>query len=88
VRPRHAPVSSRIERRLWRCIGRLPATYRAVWRLGELHELSTHKIAKRLNLPLPAVRSRLRRARLMLRTILREEFGDRVWLPGRRTPRT
>lgn len=70
-----------MERRLWRCIERLPRSYRAVWRLNELHELGIFAIARRLNLPVPAVRLRLRRARLILRHLLRQEFGNRVRLP-------
>lgn len=67
---------------------RSPATQlQGIWRLSELCEPSKCTIAKRLNLPLPVVRSRLRRARLMLRRILREEFSDRVWLARGKAPR-
>ncbi|MCC7155464.1 MAG: hypothetical protein IT161_12895 [Bryobacterales bacterium] len=77
-----------MERRLWRCIERLPPSYRLIWRLSELREFSPRRIATRLDLALPVVRFRLRRARLMLRRFLREEFGDRVSLPRRKTART
>ncbi|MBS1876642.1 MAG: hypothetical protein JSU00_25735 [Acidobacteria bacterium] len=88
MRPRFAAGSSRTEQRLRRCIERLPPGYRAIWRLSELHELDNLAIARRLNLYLPVVRFRLRRARLMLRRLLREEFGDKVRLPRGKAPRT
>ncbi|MCC7500130.1 MAG: hypothetical protein IT160_21300 [Bryobacterales bacterium] len=67
-----------MERRLWRCIERLPRDCRAVWWLSEFHCFSDPAIARRLNLPIPAVRSRRRRAQLALRRILRQEFGERL----------
>lgn len=84
---RSAPLGSTIESRLWRCIARLPANCRVVWRLSELRELGAREIAARLRLSLPDIRARLRRARLILRRLLREEFGHRVRLPRRRAPR-
>ena len=82
---RNAPVGSVLERRLWRSIARLPANCRVVWRLSELCELGAREIAARLRLPLPDIRVRLRRARLMLRR--EKEFGEKVRLPHRRAPR-
>jgi DNA-directed RNA polymerase specialized sigma24 family protein len=87
VSRRNAPVGSAVERRLWRSIARLPANYRVVWRLSELSALGAREIAARLRLPLPDIRGRLRHARLMLRRLLREEFGEKVRLPRRRAPR-
>lgn len=84
---RSAPLGSTIDRRLWRCIAHLPANCRVVWRLSELRELGAREIAARLRLSLPDIRARLRRARLILRRLLREEFGHRVRLPRRRAPR-
>lgn len=67
-----------IERRLWRSIGRLPANCRVVWLLSELRALDARQIARRLRLPPSGIRRRLRHARLLLRRLLREEFGGRV----------
>jgi DNA-directed RNA polymerase specialized sigma24 family protein len=87
VSRRNTRLESAIERRLWRCIARLPAYCRVVWRLSELRELGARQIAMRLRLPLSASRLRLRHARLMLRRLLRGEFGDKIELPRRRAPR-
>ena len=55
----------------------LPEDYRVVFLLKDVEELSNEDIAKALDLSVPAVKSRLHRARLALREQLGEFFGER-----------
>lgn len=55
----------------------LEAPYRMVVMLRDIEELSTEETAKALGLSIPAVKSRLLRARLMLRNKLNRSFGRR-----------
>ncbi|MGB9606778.1 MAG: sigma-70 family RNA polymerase sigma factor [Bryobacteraceae bacterium] len=60
----------------------LPPIFRAVFALRDLEELSTEETAEILNLSVPAVKSRLLRARLRLRETLTRYFkrkGDDVF---------
>jgi RNA polymerase sigma factor (sigma-70 family) len=54
----------------------LPAMYREVFVLADVEGLSGPELAQRLGLSLPAVRSRLHRARLMMRQALAPHFGE------------
>lgn len=51
-------------------IARLPETYRRVYVLADVTELSTTKVAEMLGLSVAAVKSRLHRARLLMRKSL------------------
>jgi RNA polymerase sigma-70 factor (ECF subfamily) len=64
------------ERRLLieRAIASLPAAYRAVFVLADVEGLANADIARRLGLSLPAIKSRLHRARLMMRDALAPHF--------------
>ena len=55
-------------------VDKLPETYRSVFILRELEDLSTEEVAQILDLTLPTVKTRLHRARLALRRSL----ADRV----------
>ena len=55
-------------------IDRLPESYRAVLLLRDIEELSTEETAEALGLSIPAVKSRLLRARLQLRERLSRFF--------------
>lgn len=57
-----------------KAIESLPATFRAVFALRDIEELSTEETATLLNLSIPAVKSRLLRARLRLREKLTRYF--------------
>jgi RNA polymerase sigma-70 factor (ECF subfamily) len=57
-----------------KAIETLPATFRAVFALRDIEELSTEETATLLNLSIPAVKSRLLRARLRLREKLTRYF--------------
>lgn len=63
-------------------IDSLPPVFRAVFALRDIEELSTEETAEILNLSVPAVKSRLLRARLRLREKLTRYFkrkGDDVF---------
>lgn len=70
------PVDAAIARKeqaafVRQAIDQLPESYRSVLILRDLEELSTDEAARMLNLTPNAVKIRLHRARLALRTILR-----------------
>jgi len=59
---------------LEKAVESLPPTFRAVFALRDIEELSTEETAAVLNLSIPAVKSRLLRARLQLREKLTRQF--------------
>jgi RNA polymerase sigma-70 factor (ECF subfamily) len=59
-------------------VARLPRLYRELYVLSELEGLSNAAIGARLGLSLPAVKSRIRRARLLLRRALAPHFEATV----------
>lgn len=59
---------------LVKAVDSLPPTFRAVFALRDIEELSTEETAAALNLSVPAVKSRLLRARLRLREKLTRYF--------------
>lgn len=59
---------------LEKAVEALPPTFRAVFALRDIEELSTEETAAMLNLSIPAVKSRLLRARLRLREKLTRYF--------------
>jgi RNA polymerase sigma-70 factor, ECF subfamily len=59
---------------LEKAVETLPPTFRAVFALRDIEELSTEETATLLNLSVPAVKSRLLRARLRLREKLTRYF--------------
>ncbi len=59
---------------LEKAVDSLPPTFRAVFALRDIEELSTEETAAVLNLSVPAVKSRLLRARLRLREKLTRYF--------------
>ncbi len=59
---------------LEKAVESLPPTFRAVFALRDIEELSTEETAAMLNLSIPAVKSRLLRARLRLREKLTRYF--------------
>lgn len=69
---------------LARSIAQLDPPYRIVFQLRDIEELSTEETAQLLGLSVPAVKSRLLRARLKLRHILDQQFrgGARSELQG------
>ncbi len=59
-----------------RAIARLPETYRDVYVLADVEGLSNAEIGEMLGLSLPAVKSRLHRARLLMRDALAPHFEE------------
>jgi RNA polymerase sigma-70 factor (ECF subfamily) len=59
-----------------RAIAKLPSLYRTVFVLADIEGLPNAVIADRLGLSLPAIKSRLHRARLLLRDALTPYFRD------------
>jgi RNA polymerase sigma factor (sigma-70 family) len=59
-----------------RAISSLPVKYRTVFVLREVNQLSYEEMAESLNVPLGTVKSRVNRARLMLRDKLKPMFGE------------
>jgi RNA polymerase sigma-70 factor (ECF subfamily) len=57
-------------------IAKLPPLYREVFLLADVEELPNADIAERLNLSLAAVKSRLHRARLLMRDALAPHFAE------------
>ena len=60
-----------------RCVGKLPASYRAVLLLRDFEDLDTAETASRLGIGHNAVKVRLHRARQALRTLIERESGAR-----------
>lgn len=63
-----------VKKTLSQAIGLLPEEYRTVFLLRGLNGLSNQEVAKVLKISLPAVKSRLHRARLFLRDKLSQYF--------------
>jgi RNA polymerase sigma-70 factor (ECF subfamily) len=74
--PEAQALSDEARELIGRAIEALPAAYRTVFVLADVEGLPNAAIADRLRLSLPAVKSRLHRARLMLRDALSPHFGD------------
>lgn len=69
-------LSSEAKKRIQQAIASLPEDQRVVLVLKDLEGLSLAEIGKTLDLSLPAVKSRLHRARLALRGVLASYFSD------------
>jgi len=54
----------------------MPARYREVFELVDVEGLSSAAVGQQLRLSVPTVKSRLHRARLMLRDALASRFGE------------
>jgi RNA polymerase sigma-70 factor (ECF subfamily) len=68
--------SSGLSSTLDQAIASLPVKYRTVFVLREVNQLSYEEMAESLNVPLGTVKSRVNRARLMLRDKLKPMFGE------------
>lgn len=73
-RPDEVLLTDEARREMQQAIEELPADYRVVFVLKDLEGQSNQEIADILNLSLPAVKSRLHRARLFLRKRLADYF--------------
>lgn len=76
VSPEQAILDQETNEVLERAIASLPETYRDVYVLADVEGLPNQDVAEMLELSLPAVKSRLHRARLMLRDTLAPYFEE------------
>jgi RNA polymerase sigma-70 factor (ECF subfamily) len=74
--PEGVVLSAEMRLLMDQAISELPDTYRDVFLLADIEGLPNAEIADRLELSLAAVKSRLHRARAMLREALEPHFGD------------
>lgn len=74
--PEEVLVSAETRVQIDRAIERLPEAYRTVFVLADVEGLPNNDIAEQLDMSLPAVKSRLHRARAMLRESLSHYVGD------------
>jgi len=75
ARPDDELLSGEIRRVLEEAIDRLPEHYRAVLVLRDVEELSNEEVAAAVGDSVPAVKTRLHRARMALREILTRRLG-------------
>jgi len=73
--PERQAVQREMRRTIRAAVAALPEPGQSVLRLRDIEELSGEETAARLNLSLPAMKSRLHRAREMLRAQLNKDFG-------------
>jgi RNA polymerase sigma-70 factor (ECF subfamily) len=74
--PEAQMLSQETRQLLEKAVESLPQTYRTVFVLADVEGLPNADIAAQLGLSLPAVKSRLHRARLLLRDALAPHFDD------------
>lgn len=76
ARPDQAMLSAEQREIVEKTIAELPEMYRDVFVLADVHQLSNAEIADLLQLSVPAVKSRLHRARMMMRNRLAPYFEE------------
>lgn len=74
VDPEDELARRRLAARVAELAERLPETYRAIWTLADVEQLTMEEIAGVLELTVSNVKSRLHRARLALRQLLADEL--------------
>jgi RNA polymerase sigma-70 factor (ECF subfamily) len=78
IRPEQQAVDHETQKLIEDAITRLSEKYRDVYVLADVEGLSNEEIASLLGLRLPAVKSRLHRARLMMRDALAPYFEEKA----------
>jgi RNA polymerase sigma-70 factor (ECF subfamily) len=78
ARPDHMVEGFQVEIIVKRCIDELDADFREVLILADVEDLSYQEIAEITNLPDGTVKSRIHRARAMLKTKVERALGERV----------
>jgi RNA polymerase sigma-70 factor (ECF subfamily) len=76
VSPDQPVLDAETQELVERAIAGLPETYRDVYVLADVEGLSNAEIGEMLQLSVPAVKSRLHRARLMMRDALAPHFEE------------
>jgi RNA polymerase sigma-70 factor (ECF subfamily) len=74
--PEKKALDGELRRQVARAVAGLPEVYRGAWVLSAVEGLACAEVARALGLSLPAVRSRLHRARLLLRHALAPYVGE------------
>ena len=81
VSPRNTPeqrvLDDEIQELIENAIARLPEIYRNVYVLADIENMPNAAIGERLRLKVPAVKSKLHRARQMMREALNPHFSER-----------
>lgn len=75
VTPEKVTENNELKKALDESISKLPQDYKIVFLLRDIEGLSTEETGKITNLSVPAVKSRLHRARAFLRNELNQTFG-------------
>ncbi len=75
VTPEKVAENNELKEVLDEAIKKLPADYRIVFMMRDIEGLSTEETGKAINLSVPAVKSRLHRARAFLRNELNKTFS-------------
>ncbi len=78
VTPSDVAENNELKEMLDRVIKRLPEDYRIVFMLRDVEGFSTKETAEIMNLSIPAVKSRLHRARAFLRNEINKELKDGI----------
>jgi RNA polymerase sigma-70 factor (ECF subfamily) len=78
VGPEEQALSKETHGLIEQAITRLPEVYRDVFILADVEGLTNAEIAEMLGLSVPAVKSRLHRARLLMRKALAPHFEEKV----------
>ena len=76
--PERRAIGSELKQAVESAVDQLPETYRSVFVLREIEQLSTAETAECLNLSLEAVKTRLHRSRALLRSHLAARIGPTV----------
>lgn len=77
-RPNHRALDREAHQLIEEAIARLPDMYRDVYVLADVEQLPNAEIAEMLGLNVPAVKSRLHRARLFMRKALASYFEEQA----------
>jgi len=78
--PDYALLRSELKSLIARCLDELPETHRTVIVLRDIEGLSLEETARVLNISVPAVKSRLHRARLFIQDVLVRALGKQSGL--------
>src|SRR5207237_10899790 len=76
ISPDEPILNAETQHLIERAIAGLPETYRDVYVLADVEQLPNAEIADMLGLSVPAVKSRLHRARLLMRDALAPHFQE------------
>jgi RNA polymerase sigma-70 factor, ECF subfamily len=74
--PSQVTFRAEVRKILERRIDELPLAFRTVFVMRDVQDMSVHETADALGIPEPTVRTRLFRARAMLREALQQEIDD------------